>query len=270
MIPAPVGYLRASSLEEALDALGGEDAKALAGGQSLLPVMKLRISRPTLLVDIGRLELAGVEIRDGDFRIGPLTTWDELERADALRTPALAAFGECAAGVGDLQVRNRGTVGGSIAHADPASDLPAVLLAFGARLEVRSPDGERTLETADFFRGPFTTALSSQELITEVVVPVPPPGSGSAYASVEHPASGFALAGAAALARPDGSASIAVTGVGSTPFLLPADRNPAEALAEAEIFGDRFAPADYRRHLATVVARRALERARQRAEEDRP
>ncbi len=270
MIPASVGYLRASSLEEALDALGAEEAMALAGGQSLLPLLKLRISRPTVLVDIGRLALAGVEIRDGDFRIGPLTTWDELERADALKSPALTAFGECAAGVGDLQVRNRGTVGGSIAHADPASDLPAVLLAFGARLEVRSPDGERAVESADFFRGPFTTALSSQELITEVVGPVPPPGSGSAYVSVEHPASGFALAGAAALVRPDGSASIAVTGVGSTPFLLPADRDPAEALAEAEIFGDRFAPADYRRHLATVVARRALERAGERAKDDNP
>jgi len=270
VIPASVGYLRASSLEEALDALGAEDAKALAGGQSLLPVMKLRIARPTLLVDIGRLELAGVEIGDGELRIGPLTTWDELEHADALGTPALAAFGECAAGVGDLQVRNRGTVGGSMAHADPASDLPAVLLAFGARLAVRSPDDERTVETADFFRGPFTTSLSDRELITDMIVPVPPPGSGSAYVSVEHPASGFALAGAAALVRPDGSASVAVTGVGSTPFLLRADRNPAEALAEAEIYGDRFAPAEYRRHLATVVVRRALERARQRAEEERP
>jgi len=269
VIPAPVRYVRASSVEEALDALGAEDTKALAGGQSLLSVMKLRISRPAVLVDIGRLELAGVEIRDGELRIGPLTTWDELERADELRTPALSAFGECAAGIGDLQVRNRGTVGGSIAHGDPASDLPAVLLAFGAQLEVRSPSGERTVETADFFRGPFTTALSSQELITEVIVPVPPPGSSSAYVSVEHPASGFALAGAAALVRPDGSASVAVTGVGSTPFPLPVERDPAEALAEAEIYGDRFAPAEYRRQLATVVVRRALERARRRAEEDR-
>ena len=270
MIPAPVRYVRVSSLEEALDALGAEDAKALAGGQSLLPVMKLRISRPTLLVDIGRLDLAGVEIGDGELRIGPLTTWDELEHADALGTPAFAAFGECAAGIGDLQVRNRGTVGGSVAHADPASDLPAVLLAFGAQLAVRSPDGWRTVETADLFRGPFTTALSSQELITEVIVPVPPSGSGSAYVSVEHPASGFALAGAAALVRPDGSQSVALTGVGSTPFPLPADRDPAEALADAEIYGDRFAPAEYRRHLAEVVVRRALERAGQRAEEDRP
>jgi len=270
VIPASVGYLRASSLEEALDALGTEDAKALAGGQSLLSVMKLRISRPTLLVDIGRLALGGIDIRDGELHVGPLTIWDELERADALGTPALAAFGECAAGVGDLQVRNRGTVGGSIAHADPASDLPAVLLAFGARLELRSPDGERTVETADFFRGPFTTVLTERELITDMIVPVPPPGSGSAYVSVEHPASGFALAGAAALVRADGSTAVAVTGVGSTPFLLPADRGPADALAEAEIYGDRFAPAEYRRQLATVVVRRALERARQRAEEDRP
>ena len=270
MIPASVGYLRVSSLEEALDALGAEDAKALAGGQSLLPVLKLRVARPALLVDIGRLELAGVEIGDEELRLGPLTTWDELIRADALRTPSSAAIGECAVGIGDLQVRNRGTVGGSLAHADPASDFPAVLLAFGARLRVRSKDGERTLDASEFFVGPFMTTLAPNELITDVLVPMPPPGSGSAYVSVEHPASGFALAGAAALVRPDGSASVAVTGVGSTPFLLRADRNPAEALPEAEIYGDRFAPAEYRRHLAEVVVRRALERAGQRAEEDRP
>jgi carbon-monoxide dehydrogenase medium subunit len=147
--------------------------------------------------------------------------------------------------------------------------MPAVVLALGARLQLRSPDGERTLEAAEFFLGPFTTVLGQRDLITEVVFPVPPPGTGSAYVSVEHPASGFALAGAAALVRPDRSSTVAVTGVSGQPFLLSPNDDRAEALAEAEIFGDRFAPAEYRRHLATTVVGRALERAANRAEEDR-
>lgn len=268
MIPALVRYVRASSLDEALDALAEPEAKALAGGQSLLPVMKLRVVRPSLLVDIGQLELGGVASRDGELHVGALTVWDELARALALQRPALAAIAECAAGIGDLQVRNRGTLGGSLAHADPASDMPAVVLALGARMHVRSPEGERTVEAAELFLGPFTTSLGQQELITEVVLPVPPPGSGSAYAAVEHPASGFALAGAAALVRPDGVQAVALTGLGSRPYLL-AEGDPAEALSEVEIFGDRFAPVEYRRHLAAVVVRRALERALARAEEDR-
>lgn len=268
MIPAPVEYVRASSLDEAFDALAEPDAKALAGGQSLLSVMKLRIIRPSLLVDIGRLDLDGVETRGGELHVGALVVWNELARASELRRSALAAIADCAARIGDLQVRNRGTLGGSLAHADPASDMPAVVLALGARLQLRSPDGSRELEAAELFLGPFTTALGQRELITEVVFPEPPPGSGSAYVSVEHPASGFALAGAAALVRPDGSSTVAVTGVSGQPFLLPPDHDALEALVEAEIFGDRFAPAEYRRHLAGVVAGRALERARERAEED--
>jgi len=269
MIPAAVRYLCASSPDEALEALTDPDAKVLAGGQSLLSVMKLRVVRPSLLVDIGRLGLGGVEARDGEIGIGALTTWDELARAPELRRPALVAIGECAAEIGDLQVRNRGTLGGSLAHADPASDMPAVVLALGARIVVRSPDGERTVDSAEFFRGPFTTALGQRELITDVAVSVPPAGSGSAYVKVEHPASGFALAGAAALVRPDGTSTVAVTGVGGQPFLLPEHRDPGEALADSEIFGDHFAPARYRRELARVVVRRALERAHKRAEEDR-
>lgn len=269
MIPAPVRYSRAYDVAQALELLAEPDAKVIAGGQSLIPVMKLRIARPSLVVDISRLELRGVEVRDRELHLGPLTTWDELSGAAAIRRPALAAIADCASGIGDLQVRNRGTIGGSLAHADPASDMPAVLLTLGAVLQLRSPEGDRTLPLADFLLGPFTTALGAQQLITDVVVPLPAPGSGSAYVSVEHPASGFALAGAAALVRPDGSSIVAVTGVGSRPFLLPAERDPADALAEAEIFGDRFAPTEYRRHLAGVVVRRALRRARQSAEDDR-
>lgn len=268
MIPAPVEYVRVSSLDEAIDALAEPDAKALAGGQSLISVMKLRVVRPSLLVDIGRLDLSGVETRNGALHLGALVVWNEL-RATELRRPALAAIADCAARIGDLQVRNRGTLGGSLAHADPASDMPAVVLALGARLQLRSPEGERTAEAAEFFLGPFTTVLGQRDLITEVVFPVPPPGSGSAYVSVEHPASGFALAGAAALVRPDGSSTVALTGVSDRPFLLAPNEDPAEALAEAEIFGDGFAPVEYRRHLAVTVAYRALERAAHRAEEDR-
>jgi carbon-monoxide dehydrogenase medium subunit len=268
MIPAPVRYARASDIEQALELLAEPDAKIIAGGQSLIPVMKLRIARPSLVVDISRLELRGVEIRDDELHLGPLTTWDELLEAPELRRPALAAIAECASGIGDLQVRNRGTVGGSLAHADPASDMPAVLLALGATLQLRSPAGERIVALADFLRGPFTTALGAQELITDVVIPLPAPGSGSAYVSVEHPASGFALAGAGALAGPAGERTVALTGVGGQPFLIPGD-DPESALETAEIFGDRFAPAEYRRALAGVVARRALERAVERAKEDR-
>ena len=259
MIPAAVRYVRAASLEEALGALAEPESKVLAGGQSLLPVLKLRIARPSLLVDIGRLELSGLERRGDELRIGALTTWDALESAQELEEPALAALRECAGHVGDLQVRNQGTIAGSLAHADPASDLPAVVLALGARLVVRSTRGEREVEADDFFRGPFTTALEEGELLTHVVVPVAS-GGGSAYVKVEHPASGFALAGAAALVRGDGTRSVAVTGVGGRATLLPDDGS----VADVEVYGDRFAPESYRRHLAEVVVRRAVERAEER------
>lgn len=260
MIPAPTRYARASDVEHALELLGEEDAKALAGGQSLIPVMKLRIARPSVVVDISRLDLRGIERRDGVLHIGPLTTWAEL--AD-LAQPGLEAIAECARGIGDVQVRNLGTIGGSVVHADPASDMPAVLLALGATLHLRSPTGERAISVGDVFVGPFTTKLEAQELVVDIVVPVPPADSGSAYASVEHPASGFALAGAAALVGPDGE-TVAITGVGATPFALPTG-DPREKIAEAEIFGDRFAPEEYRRELAAVVAERALATARERA-----
>jgi len=267
VIPAAVEYVRAGSLEEALEALAEPEARALAGGQSLLPLMKLRLARPSLLVDIGALDLREIEAGPEEARLGALSTWDELARADELRRPELAAIAECAAGIGDLQVRNRGTLGGGLAHADPASDMPAVLLALGARLRLRSPAGERTLAASDFFLGPFTTALAEPELIAEVTAPVPPPGSASAYVSVEHPASGFALAGAAALVRPGDRVTVAVTGLAGRPFLLPPDGpgEPEAALAEVEVTGDRYAPVEYRRHLAAVVVRRAVERARARA-----
>jgi carbon-monoxide dehydrogenase medium subunit len=264
MIPASVEYVRPASLEEALAALGEPDAKAIAGGQSLLPAMKLRIARPSLLVDIGGLELDGMAMQDDELAIGALTTWDELSRSEALRRPALAAIGECASSIGDLQVRNRGTIGGGLAHADPASDMPAVMLALGARLTVRSAMGERTIEAAELALGPFTTSLTEGELITEIGIPAQPGGSGSAYVAVEHPASGFALAGAAAHVRPDGTKRVALTGIAAAPFLLDGD----DGLQSGELFGDRFAPVEYRESLATTVIWRAIDRATERSLED--
>jgi carbon-monoxide dehydrogenase medium subunit len=265
VIPAAVRYLRAGTLEEAFDALAEPDAKLLAGGQSLIPILKLRVIRPSVLVDIGGLESSGVRRGVDGLGVGALTTWSELLDEAELREPAFGAVADCAARIGDLQIRNRGTIGGSLAHADPASDMPAVVLALGASLRLVSRDGERSVEAADFLVGPFTTVLRPGEILREIVFAEPPQGSGSAYAKVEHPASGFALAGAAALVRPDGSHSVAVTGVGASAFLLTAGADPNEALAGAEIYGDELAPTEYRRRLAEVVVARALERARERA-----
>jgi carbon-monoxide dehydrogenase medium subunit len=266
VIPAAVRYVRAGTLEEAFEALVEPDAKLLAGGQSLIPILKLRVIRPSVLVDIGGLDSSGVRRGGEGVSVGALTTWAELgEETALLRAPAFAAIPDCASRIGDVQIRNRGTVGGSLAHADPASDLPAVVLALGAGVRLVSRDGERSVAAADFFVGPFTTALRPGEILREIVFPAAPAGSGSAYAKVEHPASGFALAGAAALVRPDGTQTVAVTGVGASPFLLPDGADPHAALAAAEIYGDDLAPADYRRRLAEVVVARALERARERA-----
>jgi carbon-monoxide dehydrogenase medium subunit len=267
VIPAAVRYHRASSLDDALQVLAEPDARALAGGQSLLALMKLRVARPSVLVDIARLELRGLGIEAGELRIGALVTWSELASAPALERPALAAIAECAAAIGDLQVRNRGTVGGSIAHADPSSDIPAVLLAFDAAVALRSATRTRSVSLGELFLGPFLTGIEPGELLTEIVVPVPPLGSGSAYASAEHPASGFALAGAAAIVGGDGRRSVAVTGVSDRPVSIPAD-DLAGGCAAIEMFGDDFASAEYRRHLAAVLARKALESAEKRAAED--
>ncbi len=260
MIPATVEYVRAGSVEEALQALAQPDVKVLAGGQSLLPAMKLRIARPSVVVDIGGLGLDGIEERNGDLVIGAMTTWNELERSGT--RPALRALADCAAGIGDLQVRNLGTIGGGLAHADPAADMPAVTIALGARLTVRSKAGERTIDAAELAVGPFMTTLAEGELITEVVIPVPGKGSGSAYVAMEHPASGFALAGAAALVGADGTKRVAVTGVAAAPFLLDG------GLDNAELYGDRFAPVEYRRRLASTLIDRATALAAERAKED--
>jgi carbon-monoxide dehydrogenase medium subunit len=274
MIPAAFDYVRAETVDDALVALANPDAKVLAGGMSLLPMMKLRLARPSILVDIGRLDLRGVG-QDGDtIEIAALTTYEELLRQgdglpDALR--------EAAASVGDLQVRNSGTVGGSIAHGDPASDVGAAFVALGGRARLQSAAGTREVPADEFFLGVFTTALQPQELLTAVLIPAVAPGDGSAYASVEDDASGYPLAGAAVHAHVDGgridSCTIGLTGVATRPLRAPAVEAAVVAAAgvpdAAAIVGALeelpLHVDDYRAHLLTVVVRRAVETACARA-----
>jgi aerobic carbon-monoxide dehydrogenase medium subunit len=265
VIPAAVDFVRPESLEQALAELADPDARALAGGHSLIPMMKLRLARPSRLVDISGLGLGGVELDGSTIRIGAMTTYDELLSATSVPLPA--ALLECAAAVGDVQVRNAGTVGGSLAHGDPASDLAAGVIATGATVVVRSPDGERELAAEDLFVGPFTTSLGRQDLLVELRVPAEEPGTGSAYVSFEDPASGYPLAGAAARVEQGGSIVVALTGLGGHPLrargveaALAGDGELTGALAE--IGGTQDDDAVYRCHLAAVAVERAVETAR--------
>jgi carbon-monoxide dehydrogenase medium subunit len=260
------------------------DAKALAGGHSLLPAMKLRLAAPSALVDLGRIDgLRGISV-NGGVRIGALTTYVELlDSADLQqRLPIIA---EAANLVGDPQVRNRGTLGGSLAHADPAADFTAVFLALGGEVKVVGSGGERTIGADDLFVDLLTTSLSPDELITEISLPAGGGRSGSAYAKHSHPASGYAVVGVAAAVALDASgtatsARIAVTGATAKATRSSAAEQAitgkalnAEAIAAAgavaadglDVNGDVYASADYRRHLIGVMTRRALERAASRA-----
>jgi len=279
MIPAAFDYVRASSLDDALARLasGGGAAKAIAGGQSLLPLMKLRLARPELLVDIGRLaELKGVRrLDDGRVAVGALTTYDEMLRDDILAHYGLIA--DALPNIGDVQVRNVGTIGGSIAHADPASDMPAVLLALDAEVVARSARGERTIPITSFFEGAFTSVLEPDELITELHLPGGRDDVGSAYRAIEQPASGYSIAGVAAVIgarRGDrwGFCAVAITGVGDHPYRASAVESAVtggasleEAAAHATdgvtVNSDIHADREYRTHVAAVQVRRALEAA---------
>ena len=285
MIPASFEYERAATLEEAFGLLasGGASARPIAGGQSLLPLMKLRLARPDRLVDIGRLEeLRGIRrLDDGRLAIGALTTWSEL-----LLDPAAMAYGtlrDAIPMIGDVAVRNRGTLGGSLAHADPAADIAGPMLALDVELVVRSDAAERTIAARDLFVGPFTTSLEAAELITEIRLPAGSPTFGSAYVAVSHPASGYPVAGAAAvlgrLRRGDGPwdvCAIAMTGVGERPYRATAAEDSvldgtafdeaATTVADGQrVLADPYADRDYRSAMAAVVARRALEMAAERA-----
>ncbi len=288
MKPPPFEYAAPETVEEALETLGegGFDAKPLAGGQSLIPMLNFRLARPAILVDLNGVdELAGLEAgEDGGLWIGAMARQREAERSPlvAERAPLLA---EVLPWVAHPQIRNRGTMGGSAAHADPAAELPAALLALDARFVARGPDGERTLGAGDFFAGLFTTALEPDELLVAIELPPPPAGSGWAFAEVARRHGDYALAGAAALVSvdPDGScreARLAFVNAGPVPLLsgevaqVAVGERPSEALfaeaAEAAAAAldppaDIHATSAYRRHLAGVLARRVLAEAFARA-----
>jgi carbon-monoxide dehydrogenase medium subunit len=281
MIPATFGYTRAGSIDEALGILAADPAaKVIAGGQSLLPLMKLRLAHPGTLVDIGRLgELKGVtRLDDGRLAVGALTTYAELMGSPVWHYGVMR---DALPAIGDLQVRNLGTVGGAVAHADPSSDLPAALLALGAELVLQSPRGTRSVAADGFFEGPFATAIEHDELLVRVILPAPLDHAGSAYASLEQPASGYALVGVAAVIvmGPDRRiawAGIGVTGVHEHPYLAPevgeglvGTDGSADAIAaavthvtdEVEVNSDIHAGSEYRAAMARVYARRAIEAA---------
>jgi aerobic carbon-monoxide dehydrogenase medium subunit len=277
--PSQFDYHRPTSLDEAIDLLATlEDARPLAGGHSLLPTMKLRLSTPAALVDIGRLPgLDGIS-KDGDvLTIGGLATHASVARSDVVRAecPVLA---ETAGLIGDQQVRNRGTIGGSVAHADPAADYPTVLKALGATITATGKGGTRDISADDFFVSVFTTALEQGELVTSVKVPVGGASTGAAYRKHAHPASRYAVVGVAARVELDGgtcqSARIVVGGAVGTPVhaesaaaslvgQAPSEEaisNAADKVSEAltEPIGDVYASGEYRVHLAGILARKAI------------
>jgi len=277
MIPAAFDYEVAESAEHAVALLGErEDAKLLAGGHSLLPAMKLRLARPSLLVDVGRLgELSYVRDAGEQVAIGALTRHRDVRDAALLREHC-PIVSYTAGQVGDPQVRHRGTIGGSLAHGDPASDLPTVILALDAELHVRGSDGERTVAARDFFTGVFQTALGPAEILTEIRVPKLGASTGWSYTKMSRRAQDWATVAVAAIVeRSNGSigkASIGLTNMGATPLRAAAAEAAiaggaatadASALAAegTEPPSDHSASADFRRHLVQVLARRALEEA---------
>lgn len=281
MIPNAFEYHAASSVGEAISLLEqhGDEAKLLAGGHSLLPAMKLRLASPGVLVDITKIaELRGIVI-NGNVNIGALTTWAAIEHHEGLKS-ALPVLPEAVSLIGDIQVRNRGTLGGSLAHADPAADAPAVVLALDGQIRVQGPNGERTIAAADFFTDMLSTALEPNELLTAVILPRMGAGEGAAYAKFAHPASGYAIVGVAAYVKLSGgkpvACRVAVTGAGSKAERLPkveqavlGGADPAAATANAgdglDILGDIHAGEEYRRAMVGVYAKRALSAAMARA-----
>ena len=285
MIAQNFDYMVAASLSEAVSLLQKHPgAKILAGGHSLIPMMKLRLAVPEALIDIGRIpELSYIKEDGGLIRIGALTTHHEVESSTVLgRCETLA---EAAAQIGDVQVRNKGTIGGSIAHADPAADYPACLLALDATIVAFGPKGERRIPASTFFVDMLTTALGPNELVREIQIPVRGGRTGSAYLKMAQKASGFAICGASAVVGLDDSGAIShvaigITGVGNRAFraseterALTRAKPTADALKKAAALassgvtalGDIHASADYRLDLARIFARRALQKAVERA-----
>jgi aerobic carbon-monoxide dehydrogenase medium subunit len=287
MFPASFGYVAAHSVEEALQLLTkhGEDAKLLAGGHSLIPAMKLRLASPRTLIDLGTVEgLRGVRMDGNTLTIGALTVHTDVASAELVQKH-LPGLVDAASVIGDVQVRNRGTIGGSIAHADPGADFPVILTALNASFVLQSTSGSRTVAADDFFIDFYTTAIATNEVLTEIRVPLPPGGSGTAYAKLPHPASGYVVVSAGALItrQPSGScalARVALGGLGSGPIRAVATETELQGKAltpeiiaaaatkaaeDTDPEGDTYASAEYKRHVVTVYARRAIEAAVKRA-----
>lgn len=277
MIPAQFEYHRPSTLADALALLArhGDDARPLAGGHSLIPAMRLRLAEPRVLVDLARVEeLHGISERDGWIVIGAMTTHAELG-SSALLAKQCPIFAEAAPHIGDVQVRNKGTIGGSLAHADPAADWPAVVLALDAELDIAGPGGARKVSASAFFTDIMQTALKAGEVLRSIRVKGT--GASVAYVKTEQKASGFALCGVAAIVdRADRRAAIAITGVAATPYRAAEVERALEggafgttdiaaAAASAakgvQPLGDMHASEEYRAHLARVNTQRAVERA---------
>jgi aerobic carbon-monoxide dehydrogenase medium subunit len=273
MIPQEFEYSAPTSLQEAFELIAGGERKILAGGMSLIPMMKLRLATPEQVVDLGRVPgLNHIVESGGVISIGATATHHDIETSSVIRArcPLLV---EAASNIGDMQVRNRGTIGGSIAHADPAADYPASLLALEAQIRLASAKAERTVGAADFFIDAFTTALEPGEIVVEVVFPAEETSEGYRYEKVPHPASGFAIVGVAARIKKSGGkismARIGVTGMGAHAFraseaerLLESGATVDQAVATVgqgvEANADLYASAEYRKHLARVRANRAI------------
>jgi carbon-monoxide dehydrogenase medium subunit len=286
VIPATFEYHSPTSVDEAISLLGqlGDDAKLLAGGHSLIPLMKLRLATPEHLVDLGRVEgLSYIREEGGGLAIGAMTTHSTVASSPLVQSHA-AALAEAAAAIGDVQVRNRGTIGGSLAHADPGADLPGVMLALDATLHARGAAGSRSTSAVDFFVDLLTTALDPGEILTEVRIPSLPAGSGSTYLKMANQASGYAIVGIAAVVTLSGNTvsdvRVGISGVGATasragatesslrgqPASAEAVKSAAQQAADGlEPLGDIHASAEYRAHLVRVFAERALNAAIARA-----
>ncbi len=272
MIPAPFEYVRADSADEAISLIGqhGDEAKFLAGGHSLLPLMKLRLAQPSVLVDIGRVsDLSYIRDAGDHIAIGALTRHMDVENSPVLaeHVPLLA---HAAGHVGDPQVRHRGTIGGSIAHSDPASDLPATTLALGATYVAQGPNGTREIAAGEFFHGFLQTALEPDEMLTEIRVPKMN-GAGWSFQKFNRRAQDWAIVGVAAWRR-NGDSGVALVNMGSVPILASSVSSALaggasiadaaeQAAAESEPQSDLNATPEYRVHLAKVLVRRALEQA---------
>ncbi len=287
MIPASFDYLAPATLDEAMRALAdhGEEAKLLAGGHSLLPLMKLRLANPKLLIDLSRIPgLSGIRQQGDEIAVGALATHYHIESSELLKKkcPLLC---QTARAIGDVQVRNRGTIGGSLIHADPSSDWPAAILALEGELRLSGPKGVRSLAGEEFFLGPLTTAIEPTEILTEIRLPVAQRRCGSAYLKMAQQASGFAIVGVAVSLKIDGKGrcediGIGVTGLSAKPFRAQAveaslrgkkltpkliEASASQVAGGNDPLEDFQASAEYRAHLARVYTSRAIQEAAKRA-----